>query len=115
MTIVRSGGIGSNTGTDGDGDHGGVPGKGSGSGEDPDGGGDREIPVAATTVAVGGVVGVVDVDPPGETLDDVVGGATQAVDDVVDGAAGTVDEARRRDHGRARRPPRWHGCLGPPG
>ena len=40
----------------------------------------------------GGVVGVVDVDPPGETLDDVVGGATQAVDDVVDGAAGTVNE-----------------------
>jgi hypothetical protein len=81
---VRGGGIGSNGGTDGGGDgggdHGGVPGPGSGSEEDP-GGGDG---------SGGGGGAVVDVDPPGETLDDVVGGTTNAIDDVVDGAGETV-------------------------
>jgi hypothetical protein len=79
---VRTGGIGSGAGTGGGGDHADVPGSGSGSGEDPGGGGGSG--------GGDGGGGVVDVDPPGETLDDVVGGATQAVDDVVDGAGETV-------------------------
>jgi putative nucleotidyltransferase with HDIG domain len=83
---VRTGGIGSSTGTDGGGDHADVPGAGSGSGEDP---GDGEGSGGSGGGGDGGG-GVVDVDPPGETLDEVVGGATQAVDDVVDGAGETV-------------------------
>ena len=82
-------GIGSSAGTDGDGDHRGVPGTGSGSGENPGGGGGSGGSGGGGGGGGGG--GVVDVDPPGQTLDVVVGGATQAVDDVVDGAAGTVN------------------------
>jgi putative nucleotidyltransferase with HDIG domain len=87
---VRTGGIGSNAGTDGDGDHGDVPDPGSGSGEDPDGGGGSGGSGGGSDDSDGGT----DIDDvissPGETLDEVVDGTTQALDDVVDGAGETV-------------------------
>jgi putative nucleotidyltransferase with HDIG domain len=80
---VRTGGIGSSAGTDGDGDHAGVPGARSGSGEDPGGGGGSDDSDGGTDID--------DViSSPGETLDEVVDGTTQALDDVVDGAGETV-------------------------